>query len=329
MKLETTTVSSIDPREEIPFIGNYTTNDIFKASRKLPPCSMFDPSKLGVQASNTYTSALNPSWLQPDAVEQIVASFAPVASFLRVFDPAPYAPFATNVIKFVTQASTTLTEATGSPIATFNTGDGVISAVSVPVTHYSQPWHVTNTEFQSGNRIEDYFLANALALASTVAGNIATNFTTANFSNKITSAPDAFGLGDAGILQGLLKKSPKRSLVLDGEYYSKLTHVAGFGDSTNYGWTGIFNQSAGWTSAGPKVRGIACNPQAIVVVTGVLLPQRSPIISQQYMTLGQTGLLVEYNRWLDPATRTQWASLDLVLGSAPADTTAGALVLAP
>lgn len=322
-----TTQNTIDPKAHFPFVGSLTTHDFFNAANKLAPGSAFDLSGI-VQNSNTFIAS-PPPYLQPDAVEAIKDTFAPLSLFARTFDPDPMKPNVGNVIKFCSAGSTTLTETIGSPITNYQDGNGTLDPVQVTIKHYSQPWHVTNPQFQSGARIEDFFAENMLILAQTIAADVAANWTTSNYATTVTVPPAAsFGLSDLAAAQAKVKKSASKFAVLDAEYHSRITHVAGFDSATNYGWKGLFSQSAGWSSAGAKVRGIATAPQAMVIVTGLLLPMRTQIVKSSYITLGN-GLICEFNRWLDTSSRDQWATLDLVLGAAPADTSAAALLVEP
>jgi hypothetical protein len=293
--------------------------DIHNAFRKLP-VGIYG-GRDAVLGANTYITA--PDFLQPEAVTQIVDAFAPVRAFATVFDPNPYSPKVSNHIKFVTASA-----ATQQNPSTFQGGADTISDVQVPVTHFSQQWQVSNTDYNSGLRIEDGFMENMLTLSQTVTANLAAKFKAANFpATPVQCDPATFGLDYAAQLFTGVKKSNKRSLILDGDYYARLAHVAGFTGLKAYGWDGIYPQSASWSSAGARVRGIACGPSAILIVTGFLHPLIAPNIKQRIVGLGDLGITVEYNTTFDTATRSYCASLDLVFGSAACDGTAAVLLL--
>jgi hypothetical protein len=328
--MNTTTPELIDARKNnVPYIGGYSTTDLYNGMRKMPPGTILDAGAL-VHNSNTYTATTG-EHLQPDAVEKALATFAPINVCNRVFDPDPFKPYSSNHVKYCSAGTTTLTGSTGSPISTFQPSNGnTVDDVQVSITHFCQPWHVTNSQFQSGARIEDALAENLLVLGQSVVNALCANFTTSNFSQTHTAAEASFALSDAAKVHGLLKKSASKALILDSQYFSNLSHTAGFDSGTNFGWSGgIYQQSAGWSSAGSKVRGVGLCPQAVLVVTGVLLPMRTQIVKQSFITLGQTGLVIEYNRWLSTADRVQWASLDLVFGTGVADGAAAVLVLEP
>jgi len=300
-----------------PIVGNLTADQI-QATLKTQPAGVYDITR--PMNANTFISV--PDVLQPKAVSVLLNSFAPIKSFVTVFEPNPITPRSQNQIKFVTTASSTQSNPTN-----FQTGGSTINSIAVPVTHYSQPWSVTNKEYNGGLRVEDLFEENALALATTIAGALAANFTTTNFTaTPIATPATSFSLSNAATAFAAIKKSPIRSLILDGEFYANLSHVAGFEPDTTYGWTNIFEQSAGWSSAGTNVRGIATAPQAIMVVTGLMRPILTNNVKQTYISLGDIGIVVEYNRWMDVNTRTYWASLDVIFGSAPVDNSAAVLI---
>ena len=296
--------------------------DLVNALKRCPP-GLYSES--GVTNSNTYSPTITTPCLQPDSIGKIVNAFAPLAAYSITFDPAPYSPQSTNVLKLVSNPAATQINPT-----TFENGGDQGDAVQVAVSHYSQQWEVANSEYQSGIRIEDAFEENALQLGSTISGVVCTLFTAANFpATAIVSAPGAFGLSDAAAAHATIKKSPVKNLVLDGDYYSRLSHQPGFDNGTNYGWKGIYGQSAGWASADPNVRGIGCAPQAIACITGRLLPLSTPTMKQQILSLGGLGILIEYNTWWNTSTRTQCASLDVVFGAGKADGAAAVLIKNP
>jgi hypothetical protein len=306
-----------------PTPENADAVDFYNALKRLPVG--FYPTRLGVQNANSFANVM-PDFLQPDALTQIVDSYASFRAFTTIYDPAPYAPKAQSQIKFVVGS--------GSPVqnpTTYETNSGdTINAVAVPVTHYSQQWYVTNTDYQKGIRLEDAFVSNMLQLNSTLASAVAALFTAGNFpATPISVAPTAFGLGDLASAYTTIKKTATKSAVIDGDFFARLSHTNGFDAATKFGWNGIYPQSAGWASAGSKVRGICRGPTAILLVTGRLFDNIAPNIKQSVFSLGDLGIVVEYSRWMNTGTRSYQASLDVVLGGAVADTTAGVLIQNP
>ena len=277
----------------------------------------------GVLALNT--TFATPNWLQAEGIAKIESCFAPVRAFSQLFDPNPYAPKAKNIIKYVTSGSNTIVDGTN-----FQVGGSNIDGLEVSVSHYSQPWPVTAKDLNSGIRPEDLFFANMQELSNTLATAIGFWFSTAVFpATPITSVGTAFGLGDAALVAGRVP-GPKKSLILHPVNFAMMAHGSGKGFNSGdavHGWKGgIHEMSAGWTG---KVRGIGCAPTALVTVTGTLAEFNSNTIQRSLIGLPGLDLTIEWNRWFDAETRTNWNSLDCIFGVTIAQADAGVLIVEP
>lgn len=281
-------------------------------------------AKGGVVALNNFAAAATPDYLQGESLTQFLHCFAPLRAFNSVYDPAPYATKAKNIIKYVDAGSATLVDATN-----FQQGGSDIGAVECLVNHYSQPWPVSTKDLQSGIRERDLFLANAQELADTLTEKWASLLTAANFPN-IPVITASFGISDAATAYGALKGV--KSLILDSPQFGLMSHLSTkafqSGDAA-HGWQGIHECSSGWSAADPKVHGVALAKPAIVLVTGFLA--EIPFSNVQRTQIGIPGLdlVVDHFRWFDQPTRTIWNSLDCIFGPAKADPTAAVLIKTP
>jgi hypothetical protein len=317
--MQTLTSNVIGPKARHQFLGDLTTLDVHAALKKLP-AGVYDVNRASVQAANTFVTA--PDFLQPAAISKAVDVLAPLRSYTLTFDPAPFSPEVTNQIKLVKTASATQTNPTN-----YQVGGSTVDAVAVTVTHFNQPFSVSNKEYNGGLRIDDLLSENLLTLCQTIAGTVCSTMTAANFpATAVTVAESSFSLANAATAFATIAKCRPKNLILNSGAFSNISHTNGFSDSVRFGWDGIHEQSAGWGSADAGVYGFACGPQAIAVVSGILLPQVSPLVRTRYIGLGDLGIVVEYHVWFDASTRTYWGSLDVVLGAEAADGTAGVLI---
>lgn len=261
-----------------------------------------------VQAGNTFPAV--PNWLEPEAVSNIQSCFAPLRAFGTVFDSTPYAPNAKRIVKLVQTASDTIVDGTN-----FQVGGSNVDGLEVTVNHYSQPWTVSNKDLNSGIRERDLLLKNAEELSNTLSEALGFWLSTAVFTaTPVTVAGAAFGLGDAASLYGRIPGN-RKALVLHPTNFGMMAGQSPTGflsGAAVHGWkNGIHELSAGWSG---KVRGIGCTPEALVIVTGLLV--ESPYGNVQRRLIGLPGLdiVLEWSRWFSTTDRQMWNSLDVVAG---------------
>jgi hypothetical protein len=260
---------------------------------------------------------------------------APLAAFTRQFSADPMKPKATGVLKFV--STTTSSTNNGKNLTAFEDGDSTVSACEIAVDQYTRPFNISNADLQNGLRLEDLVDINVAKFGDIIMPVVLAPVTAANFpAQPVVSAAGAFGFEDLQTIWGKLKKSRVKNLVLDGEYYARLINTptlyqkTGTGAPTGwgaFGWDGIY-LNTNWTGADTNVVGFAANPQALGVVAG--LPVTSPVsdlsLSRAEFKVPGLDLSVVLHSWFSLASRTGWASLDVMLGAALLDGTAGVLI---
>lgn len=306
-----------------------------------------DPSKAptpGPQAANTITSVLT-NFLIDGSITDLQNLWAPVRAFSVDTRPDGYKPLAPGILKHVTAGSTAQTNPTN-----YESGNSTVTPVTVtPAEHYIG-YQISNTDLNSGVRMADLVRVNTANWANLVIDAALAPLTVANFTQAGTgslggaatliSSAAAFGYNELSILQGALKKSPIKNLILDGSYIARVANQPGYfqaagvlgGDASAwriFGWSGIYNNTR-WNGAAALVQGFACNPQAVGGIIGLpLLPAMIPggILSAQVMTIDGLDIQVLAEAWFNPATRISWNSLRVMDGWAAVDTSGGAGVL--
>jgi len=281
-------------------------------------------------AGNTYSSDLLTEKLEESATTILSETLAPLGALTKGFSTDVFKPKASVELKFVTSGSTTLTD----PVS-FESGDSDVSAVKVEVHQYSQAFHVTNDELNSGMRLADITAKNARTFGESLWDLVAAKLTTANFTGEaLVRAPAAFGFSDLSAAWGLLKKSSIKNAVLDGDFLARIINQPTFYQRTGtgpgggfkaFGWDEI-DCCSRWSAAGEHVRGIFLNPQALGCVAGLPLQGNNVTLQSKVITLEGLDLSVALNTWFSLATRTLWASYDLMFGVSVLDATAGYLL---
>jgi hypothetical protein len=297
-----------------------------------------NPDNLPVGANTVATSLLT-QFLEDGATTILTHRLAPLRAFTTDFRTDSFKPLATGQLKFVTAGTTV-----GVNTSNFESGDSVVANVPVSVSHYSAPFHVSDSELNSGLRMQDLMERNAQALADSLIGVALTPVQVANFPTPIVRSSASFSWSDMQVAWGSIKKSPIKNAVLDGEWLSKLVNVPTFvqrtGDGTAetaetgwkaFGWDSIFlNTNWSGTPAGDHIVGLFANPQAVVCLAG--LPLAEPFLadvrtlSRRNFELPGLKLNVSLYSWFSLSSRTWWASYDCMFGSALCDTTAATLL---
>jgi hypothetical protein len=291
-------------------------------------------------AGNTYASTLVTAFLGDGSITPLQHQFAALACFSRNFGTDRYKPLSKGEIKKVTAGSTTLTNATN-----FEQGDSTVAAGEVTVNQYTQPFQVSNSDLNSGLRLQDLMTVNTAAFSSKVMQVVTAPITEANFANyqggSLVCSPVLFSWSELGLLWGALKKASLKNAVLDGEYYGQLINgvanfqqgLSGSGseEAKRFGWNRI-ELNTEWTGAGTGVRGFICDPNAIGICAGLPLSGvgglPTPGLQESTITLPGIQLSVVLNVWFSLQTRTLWASYDVIIGAKELDTTAGIIIKA-
>jgi hypothetical protein len=278
---------------------------------------------------NTYSSSLLTQKLEEAATTVLQAKLAPLSAFTKGFTTDEYKPRATCQLKFVTATSSTQKNPTD-----FESGDSTVSNVQIAVDQYSQAFHVSNDELNSGLRLENLANINAAVFGKTIMDVVFTLLTSGNYNVGVTRGSTAFAFSDTATAWGLLKKSSLKTAILDGDYMARVINTPVFyqrtdtGDGSGFqafGWDGLHHVSD-FSAAEANVRGFFCNPQAVGAVSGLPLRTMSPTLETKVVQLEDLGLSVALSSWFSLSSRTMWASYDVMFGASVLDTTAGYLL---
>jgi hypothetical protein len=277
--------------------------------------------------ANTIAAALLADVVRERVITVLQNRFAPLNAFSQDFSADEMAPLAKIQVKKATAGSTTLTNATN-----FEQGDSTLAAVEVQVAQYTQPFHMTNAEMQSGHKMADLVDINIGALADKIMSVALVPVTVANYGTaSVVDTAANFDVDDLQTLWGDLAKSETKNLVLQGDYFAKFlpTNRESFvpGDG-GYGFDGFYLNTA-FTGAGANITGFACHPQALAVASGVPVLNAALanlLLDSQVITIPGLNLSVTWYQWASTSSRQVWSSFDVMFGAKAADTTAMKIV---
>jgi len=320
-------------------------------------------------AANTYSATLITDFLVDQAVTILVGRFAALGAFSIEFGPDRYKEYATGQTKYVVSTSATQKGTKSNPITNFEQGDGTVVPISVPMTHYVQSFNTSAEDMMNGLRIENLMQLNLLQFAKTVTldalqpiagsaagtqipGPLNSSGNVVNYSaGTIHINAGTFGWNagqtdghDLASLWAYLKNSPEKNLILDGNFYGRLTNSPGYfqtalddergnGDRVKtFGWDRI-EENTVWPSitdsAGNAIGGLACNRQAIIGVTGLpITPPNIPggTLTETVITLPGPDISISMFTWFQLSARKFWNSFELMGGFAGGDASAGAVI---
>lgn len=301
-----------------------------------------DGSKPGVMMANSYSATLTTNFLILGATTKLSPKFAAIRAFSRDVSTDPYKPLASGVMKFTStlqDGSTVQTNATN-----FENTNSTVDAVTISVSQYSNGGSLTNSDLNSGIRMEDLSRAILMGLGSKIMQTATAPITAANYTTTPLVAaldPNAFGFSESRQLYAKLKYAMTRNLILDTEYTAGLLNQPGYfqnaieqqlgpGHWQNvFGWDNVFENTE-WSGAGANVHGFACDPQAIGVIAGLPLVNEAGIpggiLSVSTGVIPGCDLPIAVYMWFSTASRTYWVSFDTMFGAAKLDGTAGVLI---
>jgi len=298
-----------------------------------------------IRAENNFAAGIATNFLIMGAVTKLGPRCTALKAFSRSNDIDPLKPLATGVLKFntsVQDGSDTMvnpTDFTGASNDGGAAGDSTLTGPLIAVNQLSQPFHLTNAQFNSGVHFADLIEAKLGSFLSKIVQTVTAPITVANFSMlaPLTVAPAAFGFSDLTTLQGQLAKSRIKNVILSGPYLAQISNTVGFFQKSGtidgledawraFGWD-LIGENTEWAGADPYVQGFACNPQAIGVIAGVpLTPPGDDVIETGTAILPGPNVAIQSNLWMDANARTMRATYDIMLGAALVDNTAGVLI---
>lgn len=280
-------------------------------------------------AVNTIETELTTQHLIPAAITVLANRLAPLRAFSRDFGVRTMAPLTTYQVPIATAGPAVQTDASD-----FESGNSTLDHRPVEVHHYTASFHIANTEFQNGQRIEMLAGIAAANLADKIS-DVVTALMVAGTYGAATNIglAAAFGAGDLAAVLTLAKDYPKSSLLLDGGHLAYLLPVDKtsfkIGEQGAFGFDLIAAQNR-WTSAEANACGFVCSPAAIAVCAGV--PATAPGaagagLTSRTFTIPGLELTVQHNQWLNTGTRALWNSFDVMFGAGVGDETAGRILV--
>ena len=223
-------------------------------------------------------------------------------------------------------ASTTLTNPTN-----YEQGDSTLGAVTVPMSEYSQPFHITPAESGSGRRLEKLVMVNLYALQNKLDSVVKGLMTVANYGTAVLDKdPTTVTTADLKTIISSTGKFNQRNLVADASFWSQFAVTS---DKNSLGvidgayGLDSFSLSTNWGDAGTNVNGFVGDTSAIAMASR--LPTLTAELREEldFDTVElPNGMTVQICRWVSKQTRNTWHSFDVVFGASVGDAGAGKVI---
>lgn len=229
-------------------------------------------------------------------------------------------------VDLVGSGSTTQTNPTN-----YESGDSSVTAVSVSMNEYSNAFHITSAERNSGRKLEKLLAVNVHALMNKLDAVTSALFTTSNYGSAVLDKdPTTVTTADIKTLIAATGKFNERNLVTDATFWAQ------FAVTTDKNSLGVMDGAYGldtmgyitdWTNAGTNVNGIIADPQGVAVASR--LPKNDDEVAE-VIDLATfelpNGMTAQIAKWVSVSSRNTWHSVDIVFGAAAGDTSALKLI---
>lgn len=284
-------------------------------------------------ADNTIPAALQNNIIAQSALNQFVATLAPLQAFSTSFNDE------------AAQRGTTITIPTLSTTASAATFSGTYTAQAVTFgstqialdQHLFVTWHVSDSEVadSSAVELERFGYQKGGDLAKAVFENILAEVTVANYGDPagFTGAGSDFDGDDVADLRedmtGENIDPGQCSIVMGNSYWTGLLKDTNINGAINYGSADIIRdgrvpslfgvgslyESTAIPANGENLVGFIAHPSAMAVAMRYLQPNNSKeYISAKRLTDPQTGMVMGYREFYTPSTGEQTAVLECVFG---------------
>jgi len=279
--------------------------------------------------ANTITG-LNDDIISQAGLEAFTAGLAPLKAFSTDFSGEAGRKGESVSVPLVSSATA------GTFAGNLETGDSTLAQVEVTLA--SQPvfsaFHITDTESTKSSvaQLERLAKQHAQAVAQSVVVDVMGEITQANYGNVAATVTAAnFDYEDIVDIRTVCTDAnmpaDERYLILDSGHYGNLLKDTAISNNS------AFNGNSAQSGEAPKVAGFdliestvvpdnsenlvgfASHPSGMAVAMRYWEPQSdSDYIESRAILDQETGLVLGYRRWYNPATATHWASFDCLHG---------------
>ena len=279
------------------------------------------------QNTNTFTSTLVVDYLADAVITIATNKLAMLDGFSRNVGLDNLRPRATVRVKRFTTGSVAQTNTSN-----FETNDdSTLAATTVTVNQITKSFSVNQQELNQGFQLADLAQGSADLFANGISDVVTALMVAANYDAPVTIGTAAnFDTSDLPAILAIAKNYRSKSLILDGGHLARLQ----FSGAANYfpdgRLTSLANGKFGfdliaennrWSSAVANTVGFVCGPDAIAIASGLPVGMIAGEFIEQRTVTTSNGLSALLSVWYSRATRSHYASYDIMFGAGVGDAT--------
>ena len=279
------------------------------------------------QNTNTFTSTLVVDYLADAVITIATNKLAMLDGFSRNVGLDNLRPRATVRVKRFTNGSVAQTNTSN-----FETNDdSTLAATTVTVNQITKSFSVNQQELNQGFQLADLAQGSADLFANGISDVVTALMVAANYDAPVTIGTAAnFDTSDLPAILAIAKNYRSKSLILDGGHLARLQ----FSGAANYfpdgRLTSLANGKFGfdliaennrWSSAVANTVGFVCGPDAIAIASGLPVGMIAGEFIEQRTVTTSNGLSALLSVWYSRATRSHYASYDIMFGAGVGDAT--------
>jgi ATP-dependent Clp endopeptidase proteolytic subunit ClpP len=279
------------------------------------------------QNTNTFTSTLVVDYLADAVITIATNKLAMLDGFSRNVGLDNLRPRATVRVKRFTTGSVAQTNTSN-----FETNDdSTLAATTVSVNQITKSFSLTQQELNQGFQLADLALGSADLFANGISDVVTALMIAGNYDSPITIGTAAnFDTSDLPAILALAKNYRSKSLILDGGHLARLQFSAASNTFPDARYAALANGKFGfdliaennrWTSAVANTVGFVCGPDAIAIASGLPVGMIAGEFIEQRVVTTANGLSALLSVWYSRATRSHYASYDIMFGAGVGDAT--------
>ena len=279
------------------------------------------------QNTNTFTSTLVVDYLADAVITIATNKLAMLDGFSRNVGLDNLRPRATVRVKRFTTGSVAQTNTSN-----FETNDdSTLAATTVSVNQITKSFSLTQQELNQGFQLADLAQGSADLFANGISDVVTALMIAGNYDSPVTIGTAAnFDTSDLPAILALAKNYRSKSLILDGGHLARLQFSAAANTFPDARYAALANGKFGfdliaennrWTSAVANTVGFVCGPDAIAIASGLPVGMIAGEFIEQRVVTTANGLSALLSVWYSRATRSHYASYDIMFGAGVGDAT--------
>lgn len=279
------------------------------------------------QNTNTFTSSLVVDYLADAVITIATNKLAMLDGFSRNVGLDNLRPRATVRVKRFTTGSVAQTNTSN-----FETNDdSTLVATTVSVNQITKSFSLTQQELNQGFQLADLAQGSADLFANGISDVVTALMVSANYDAPVTIGTAAnFDTSDLPAILALAKNYRSKSLILDGGHLARLQFSAAANTFPDGRYAALANGKFGfdliaennrWTSAVANTVGFVCGPDAIAIASGLPVGMIAGEFIEQRVVTTANGLSALLSVWYSRASRSHYASYDIMFGAGVGDAT--------